>query len=129
VFARRRFFEGRPIFGSKMSDSDIGWFRPDGQEMETDDWETGFAKSLGVFLNGDALPDPDRRGRRLSDDSFVLLFNAHDGEVPFVLPGGAWGQLWVADIDSACFPSKHEVYVAGAKVTVGPRSVLVLRRA
>jgi isoamylase len=129
VFARRRFFEGRPIFGSKkMSDSDIGWFRPDGQEMETDDWETGFAKSLGVFLNGDALPDPDRRGRRLTDDSFVLLFNAHDGEVPFVLPGGAWGQLWVADIDSACFPSKHEVYVAGAKVTVAPRSVLVLRR-
>ncbi|HTU73035.1 MAG TPA: glycogen debranching protein GlgX [Trebonia sp.] len=129
VFRRRRFFEGRPIFGTKLSDADIGWFRPDGQEMESEDWETGFAKSLGVFLNGDALPDPDRRGSRLSDDSFVLLFNAHDGEVAFVLPGGAWGQLWVADIDSATFPSKHEVYVAGAKVTVAPRSVLVLRRA
>jgi glycogen operon protein len=129
VFRRRRFFEGRPIFGTKLSDNDIGWFRPDGREMEPDDWETGFAKSLGVFLNGEALPDPDRRGRRLSDDSFVLLFNAHDGEVAFVLPGGAWGQLWVTDIDSATFPSKHEVYVAGAKVTVAPRSVLVLRRA
>jgi len=129
AFRRRRFFEGRPIFGTKLSDADIGWFRPDGQEMETDDWETGFAKSLGVFLNGDALPDPDQRGSRLSDDSFVLLFNGHDGQVPFVLPGGAWGQLWVTDIDSATFPSKHEVYVAGAKVTVAPRSVLVLRRA
>ena len=62
VFRRRRFFEGRPIFGSDLSD--IGWFRPDGAEMTPDDWNTGFAKSLGVFLNGDALPDPDRRGRR-----------------------------------------------------------------
>ncbi len=127
AFRRRRFFEGRPIFGTKMSD--IGWFRPDGQEMEPEDWETGFAKSLGVFLNGDALPDPDRRGSRLSDDSFLLLFNAHDGEVRFVLPGGAWGQLWVTDIDSAAFPSKHQQYCAGAKVTVAARSVLVLRRA
>jgi hypothetical protein len=45
--------------------------------MTSEDWNAGFAKSLGVFLNGDALPDPDRRGHRISDDSFLLLFNAH----------------------------------------------------
>jgi isoamylase len=60
VFRRRRFFEGRPIFGSGMSD--IASFRPDGGEMNDDDWQVGFAISLGVFLNGDALPDPDPRG-------------------------------------------------------------------
>jgi pullulanase/glycogen debranching enzyme len=48
--------------------SDIGWFRPDGPEMTPADWQTGF-KSLGVVLNGDALPDPDRRGHRISDDT------------------------------------------------------------
>lgn len=60
MFRRRRFFEGRPIFGSELSD--IGWFRPDGGEMTPADWNTGFSKSLGAFLNGDALPDPDPEG-------------------------------------------------------------------
>jgi glycogen operon protein len=126
VFWRRRFFEGRPIFVTGLSD--IGWFRPDGQEMEPDDWDTGFAKSLGVFLNGDALPDPDTRGRPVSDDTFLLLFNAHYGDVTFVLPGGAWGQLWVTDIDTAAAPAEAESYPAGAKVSVAARSVQVLRR-
>jgi glycogen operon protein len=49
--------------------SDIGWFRPDGQEMSDDDWQTGFAKSLGVFLNGEGLTAPDREGNRVVDDS------------------------------------------------------------
>ena len=92
VFTRRRFFEGEPIIGSKSKLSDIGWFRADGVEMEDEDWETGFAKSLGVFLNGLALPDPDQRGHRLTDDSFLLLFNGDHEDVSFVLPGGDWGK-------------------------------------
>src|SRR5487761_1097913 len=91
VFTRRRFFEGERIRGSRSTLSDIGWFRPDGVEMEDEDWDTGFAKSLGVFLNGLALPDPDQRGHRLTDDSFLLLFNGHHEDVTFVLPGGDWG--------------------------------------
>ena len=89
VFWRRRFFEGEPIFGGELSD--IAWFRPDGAEMTDDDWQAGFAKSLGVFLNGDALPDPDPRGRRLRDDSFLLLFNAHHEDVTFVAAGQGVG--------------------------------------
>ena len=98
VFTRRRFFEGEPIIGSKSKLSDIGWFRPDGVEMEDEDWETGFARSLGVFLNGLALPDPDQRGHRLTDDSFLLLFNGDHGDVSFVLPGGDSGQRWIVRI-------------------------------
>jgi isoamylase len=89
VFRRRRFFEGEPIFGGALSD--IAWFRLDGEEISHDDWQVGFAKSLGVFLNGDALPDPDQRVRRLRDDSFLLLFNAHHEELTFVLPGREGG--------------------------------------
>jgi glycogen operon protein len=126
VFRRRRFFEGRPIFGSDLSD--IGWFRPDGAEMTPDDWNTGFAKSLGVFLNGDALPDPDRRGHRLTDDSFLLLFNAHWEDVIFLLPGGASGERWLPDFDAAVVPVPSEPLPAGTKVVVGARDVQVLRR-
>ena len=126
VFRRRRFFEGRPIFGAELSD--IGWFRPDGLEMTPGDWQTGFAKSLGVFLNGDALPDPDPHGRRVTDDSFLLLFNAHYGDVPFLIPGGKWGQLWLTDLDTAVASTRHEIQPAGTKVVVAARSLRILRR-
>ncbi len=127
VFRRRRFFEGEPIIGSELSD--IGWFRPDGAEMTREDWQTGFAKSLGVFLNGDALPDPDPRGHRLSDDSFLLLFNAHHGEVRFVLPRRAWGRRWATEYNTASVAPARRTYPSRAKVVVAGRSVQVLRRA
>ena len=128
VFRRRRFFEGRPIFGTEVSD--IGWFRPDGAEMTDHDWQAGFAKSLGVFLNGDALPDPDARGHEIRDDSFLLLFNAHHEPVEFRLPGVKWGQRWVPVIDTAGSggAGMAEVASAGSVREAAGRSVQVLRR-
>ena len=61
VFCRRRWFQGRPIHGTDVSD--IGWFTPGGHEMSEEDWQAGFAKSLGVFLNGAAIPTPERARR------------------------------------------------------------------
>jgi isoamylase len=130
VFRRRRFFEGRPITGTRQSDTDIGWFRPDGREMSQEDWDATFSKSISVFLNGDALPDPDRRGRRVTNGTFLLLFNAHHEDVTFALPGRAWGQQWVTDIDSAASsagPSRR-THRARGRVVVAARSVQVLRR-
>src|SRR6187402_2684209 len=42
IFTRRRWFQGRPIRGSEVSD--ISWFTPGGTEMSDQDWQTGFAK-------------------------------------------------------------------------------------
>jgi glycogen operon protein len=126
VFRRRRFFEGEPIFGGELSD--IAWFRPDGEEMTDDDWQAGFAKSLAVFLNGEALPDPDPRGRRLRDDSFLLLFNAHHEDVTFVLPSAEWGRRWETELTVASDPDVRKPKAPGAKINVAGRSVQVLRR-
>src|SRR4029079_14298566 len=57
VFCRRRWFHGRAIRGTDVSD--IGWFTPGGTEMSDEDWQAGLAKSLGVFLNGDAIQTRD----------------------------------------------------------------------
>jgi isoamylase len=109
VFRRRRFFQGRPV-RRPGSDAvrpefdhlpDIAWFRPDGAEMTDADWAVGYAKSLAVYLNGAALPDPDVHGRPLVDDSFYLLFNAWDQEIDFVLPEAQWTGLWDVVLDSA----------------------------
>jgi hypothetical protein len=92
VLRRRRFFLGRPIHGQGIGD--IVWFRPDGEEMTEDDWNTGFAKSFAVFLNGDALHDLDERNERTVDDDFLLLFNPHYETVEFRIPPSLPGDSW-----------------------------------
>jgi isoamylase len=111
--------------------SDIGWFRSDGQEMSDDDWQTGFAKSLGVFLNGEGLTAPDREGNRIIDDSFLVLFNAHHEPLTFRLPDREWGRRWVTVLDTRDERPRADgpVHAAGADLKVEARSMVVLRRA
>jgi glycogen operon protein len=128
VFRRRTFFQGRPIHGSEVGD--IAWFTPSGDEMEEHDWAEGFAKSLGVFLNGEAL-ETGRRGEEYADDSFLLLFNADHEPVAFTLPGVAWGDTWEPVTDTAAVGAEagSSVAKAGDTMEVEARSMVVLRRA
>jgi glycogen operon protein len=127
VFRRRRFFHGRPLHGGDVAD--IGWYRPDGQQMDDDDWESGFAKSVTVFLNGEAINEPDARGERIVDDSFFLLFNAHHEPLGFVLPEGDFGDSYVVEVDTAQpVPVEDRTVKPGGDVTVEARSIVVLRR-
>jgi isoamylase len=128
IFRRRKWFLGRPIYGSSVSD--IGWFRRDGSEMTATEWSDGFAKSLGVFLNGEAIPDPGPRGERVCDDSFLLLFNAHHAPVSFTLAPEKWGVEWTVVIDTTDPLLEAGVFFhkAGEQLTVGAISAMVLRR-
>ncbi len=131
VFRRRRWFQGRAIRGSEMSD--IGWFTPGGEEMSEEDWRQGFAKSLGVFLNGQGIPTSNSRGERVVDNSFYVLFNAHSEPIEFVLPNGAWGKRWsvVLDTNELLPPNDRRsdrVYDSLEKTKVEPWSLVVLKR-
>jgi glycogen operon protein len=129
VFTRRRWFMGRALYGEGVSD--IGWFKPDGTQMSDDDWKSGFARSLGVFLNGRAIPTPDGRGEPIYDDSFYLLFNAHYEGMKFKLPTCDWGDRWVKVLDTnepiQDLREGHE-FKAGDDVAIEPHGVVVLRR-
>ena len=63
--------------------------------MGDGDWNSGFARSVMVFLNGDAIPEPDRWAA-ISDDHFLLLFNAHSEPISFTLPRKAFGSNWLS---------------------------------
>jgi isoamylase len=128
VFHRRRWFQGRPIHGAQVTD--IGWFTPDGAEMAEEHWNEGFAKALGIFLNGEGIQSPDARGERVIDDSFYVLFNAHHEPLQFTLPKIDWGAEWVAVLDTArSMPAEEEQrYKAGEEVALESRSLKVLRR-
>jgi isoamylase len=130
VFRRRRFFTGRPVRrGAGAPLPDIAWFTPDAREMAEEDWEAGFGKSVAVFLNGEGISDRNARGERVTDDSFVLIFNAHDGSIDFTLPPEEYGRKWEVVLDTAT-PQLAEPAVAEAQstITVEARSLAVLRK-
>jgi isoamylase len=127
VFRRRRWFQGRPIHGSGVTD--IGWFRPDGTPMDEEDWRVGFVKSLGVFLNGERIDSTDRNGDPVVDDSFYILFNAHHDRLDFVTPGDEWGRRWIKVLDSADPAAGEDSFGVRAPVPVQGLSLVVLRRA
>ncbi|MBU3750652.1 MAG: glycogen debranching protein GlgX, partial [Mycobacterium sp.] len=127
VFRRRRFFDGRPS-SSPHNMRDLYWLTRNGVEMTSDDWHSGI-KSVAVGLNGEALEEPDARGERIIDDSFLLCFNAHAYPVDFVIPETPYARRWQAIIDTADPRGATEQQVAaGTTVSVHGRSVLVLRR-
>jgi isoamylase len=99
AFSRRRWFQERPIRGIGLED--IAWFSPDGSEMKDEMWNEGYAKSLGVYLNGLGLRCLDEKGRKLTDKDFYIVFNAHDGVLEFTLPAEKFGHKWLKVLDTA----------------------------
>jgi glycogen operon protein len=111
--------------------TDIAWFRPDGNPMSEEDWSQGYARAVTVFLNGEQITEPDDRGDRIVGDSLLLLLNAHDGPLDFVLPDGTFADAWKTLIDTADVGvnsyngAEHK---AGTTVTVPDRSLRLLVR-
>jgi isoamylase len=129
VFRRSRWFQGRAE-GHEVGD--IEWFTPSGEHMSNEDWQTGFSKSVGIFLNGEGVASFDADGRQSVDDSFYVLVNAHYEPLTFRLPEAKWGRHWTRLLDTAAAvvfengdAPQHDT---GAEIQVEARSLLLLRR-
>jgi len=97
--------------------------------MTEADWADPSALSLAIYLDGADDPDLAEDGTPLLDDDFLVLFNAWWQALDFAIPSTRPGQTWRAEIDTydppavATMPQRQ----ATDLVTVGPRSVTVLR--
>ncbi len=129
TFRRRRFFDGRP--GRRADDTlpDIVWFAPSGAAMIEHDWDSGFGRSVAVFLNGNGIRGRDMRGNRVVDDSFLLMFNAHDAALNFTLPPPEFAAAWRIVIDTNGLPESTDAVPAGATITVKDKAMVVLEAA
>jgi isoamylase len=133
AFRRQNWFAGRPI-GQRHDDAtlpDIAWFAPSGDEMTSDQWGDGFARCLSVFVNGHGMRARDSRGQRVTDDSFLLLFNAHEEAVEVKIPDERWAPGWLTEIDTVeplgRPPTGQERVMANVAFLLPGRSVRVLR--
>src|SRR6202041_2261434 len=131
VFRRRRFFRGQAIRGGRQRLGDIASVTLGGEGMTDPDWEGGFSNKSTVVLNGGATSEPDRRGERIQDDSFLLLFNASEQDLVFTIPPRRYGQRWAKALDTAMPTAdfEHDTAVKpGDVITVINYSLQVLSR-
>jgi glycogen operon protein len=128
VLRRRRFFAGNAQHGGESALKDIAWFTTAGTKMSDEDWQAGYAKALMVFLNGEAIAEPDVRGERVTDDNFLLLYNAAPESVRFTIPRRKYGSVWTCVLDTDHNLDVGAEVKAGDTIDVTGRSVVVLTR-
>ncbi|HJU04168.1 MAG TPA: glycogen debranching protein GlgX [Nitrospiraceae bacterium] len=124
VFQRRKFFQGRAIYGADIDD--ITWFDPSGQEMGDEAWNTGYAQCFGVRFAGDLIGDMDERGEPIKGNTILLLMNAHHDTISFTLPARVEGQQWERLVDTADPHREPSQYTGGQPYELKGRSMVVL---
>ncbi len=98
-FRRRAFKNTVPGTQSVVS---VRWFRADGNEMASDDWENGgWMRTLGMYLDGAAPEIRDPAEIETRDDDFLLILNAHHEAVEFRLPPEMSRFKWTTHLDTA----------------------------
>jgi glycogen operon protein len=127
TFRRQNFLRGELVNGFGLPD--VWWFRADGRKMTRRDWQQG-EPVLGMFLNGRAILTPGPHGEEVSDDSFVLLFNAYGEDRVFKLPRRRMGSRWELELTTAdpALEAGAAAYDAQALVNVTARSITILKR-
>jgi glycogen operon protein len=129
TFRRSRFFDGRPVRRAQGEPlPDIGWLAPDGNAMAPEDWDSGFGRSIGVFLNGGGIRGKDMRGEPITDVHFLILLNAHTESVEFTLPEDEYASAWEIVVDTAGAGVSTDPRMAGDTVTAQAVSALILRQ-
>jgi isoamylase len=128
VFTRRHFFQGTHIRDSELED--ITWFRPDGEEMTEEEWNSNHFRCFGMRLAGDAMIEWNEIGERVTDDSFLLLLNADTKTIPFTLPRSAPDVRWelVLDTYRPELQQGDEVTDGGEEFPLHGRSLVLMRR-
>lgn len=125
VMRRRRFFKGAAQRGGESDLLEVEWFSPDGSHMTEEQWGQPWARSTMVFYNGSAIQEPDRQGREIVDDDFLLLLNAAPEPVDFVLPSSVYGTTWITVVNTGD-DSDSSTHLTGATIRVPERTSLIL---
>ncbi|HEX4442901.1 MAG TPA: glycogen debranching protein GlgX [Galbitalea sp.] len=128
TFRRSRFFDGRPVVrGEGEPMPDIVWLQPDAAVMSPADWDSGFGRAITVFLNGLGIHGRDARGERVTDKNFLVLFNAGDDAVNFVMPPDEYSAYWEIVVDTVGANADSHAREAGSTISVEGKSLMVLR--
>ena len=68
--------------------------------MTDSDWSMPWAHCLGLRIAGDEIDEVDEYGNKVIDDTLLILLNAYDKQVSFILPGSAIKAQWRLILDT-----------------------------
>ncbi|MDO9457894.1 glycogen debranching protein GlgX [Nocardioides sp.] len=128
TFRRKRFFTGGEVRIGEPGEerlNDIVWLHLDGHPMEDADWEGG-SQAIGMYLNGNGIAGKDARGGTITDDHFLLYFNA-DGPAEITLPSEEYAAAWDVVINTGGSADASETCAPGSSFHMESTSLLVLR--
>ncbi len=128
TFRRKRFFTGGEVRIGEPGEerlNDIVWLHLDGRPMEDDDWQGG-SQAIGMYLNGNGIAGKDARGGTITDDHFLLYFNA-DGPADVTLPPEEYAAAWEVVVNTGGSADASAACPAGSTFHMATTSVLVLR--
>ncbi len=121
VFRRRNFFAEDPVADRGVKD--IVWIRPDGSEMQLDDWLDPKNSVLGMLVHGSASDERDARGRKVSGTTLFLILNgsnrARACQLPELRERGYWHEI----VNTA--QSTHRI-PKGSTLNIAPHSLVLL---
>jgi isoamylase len=125
VLRRRKFFQGRRIRGAEVQD--IAWLDPTGTEMTDEMWNSPEVRGLGVRLNGDAIHEINERGDRIVGETLLLILNAGDAPMAFVLPPILPVERWDTLLDTSAPWQPSRRLCAGDPYDLQGRALAVLK--
>lgn len=96
ILRRGRFLVGN--YNEELGVKDVTWLVPDGTEMTEGHWHDPNARCLGMLMDGRAQPTGIRR--KGEDVTLLLIVNAHNDAVNFMLPEVAQGTAWNCRLDT-----------------------------
>jgi isoamylase len=128
-FHRRSYHEKDPSVG--VQKASVRWIRADGQPMTEKDWmESGWIRTIAMFLPGTAPEIRDSSGQPVEDHDFLVLLNSFHELVPFRIPEDLNPPAWSVAIDTGQPDLSPDKLHPGAdgKIALPGRTLLLLRR-
>ena len=99
---------------------EVTWLNPSGGDQKAEHWLDAGATTLGLRLSRD-----DLKGRDGIWSEVIILFNPHDGPVPFKVPSRGDGREWKTAFDTS--RAEGEPYgFKGLAIEMPPRSLILL---
>ena len=126
AFRQRFFFDGRPL--SEGGPKDLAWIGPDGHEVTEASWNSPDTRTIGMFIAGQVDPMAPN-GPQAYGNAFLVLLHAGTNRLTFHLPGEPYAKAYrrVLDTKTGLRNESPTDELAGTKVTLSPRSMVVFR--